>query len=380
MDTIFIIFLLTVSALSLVYLVYGKYQKDKKVKEPHMYVEGLIAMLDGKEELAFSKFRDVVAEDADNIDAYIRIGDILRKYGKNDKALQVHKDLTIRHNITPDQKKNILNSLAIDFIELKDTGSAIAALKELISIDSQSRRAKEMLLDQYIKTGNWESAYETKESLIKLEGGKSKSGLAIFKYLMGEKLVAEKEFHKARLVYKEAIHLNTACTPAYLAIGDSYLAENRMDDAITIWRKMITQAPSEAHLVLGRLKKVLFDVGKYGEISSICNEILAAAETNLTARLTLADYYAKKGEMPMAIEHLNTAVDNYPNSTLPILELIMIYEKAEKKKEVVGLLNKLQDKFENLEAQYTCGRCGYKHKTKIWLCPSCKAVESFTTQ
>ncbi|MFH2035381.1 MAG: tetratricopeptide repeat protein, partial [Candidatus Zixiibacteriota bacterium] len=282
--------------------------------------------------------------------------------------------------IAPDKKINILYSLALDFMELKDNDSAIAALNELISVDSHNRRAKEKLLDLYSRIENWEAAYEIKESLIKNGGGKSKKGLAIYKYLMGKKLATAKEYHKARLMFKEAIHFDAACTPAYLAIGDSYQAENRMDDAIAIWRKMISQVPDEAHLALGRLEKVLFDVGKYGEISSICNDILAVGNKNLTARLMLADYYAKKGDISMAIEHLNTAMDNHPNSSLPVLELIKLYHHTDKKKEVARLLFKLEDKFENIEDRHVCNRCGYKHKTKLWLCPSCKAVDSFNTQ
>ena len=230
MESIVVVFLLALIALIFIYIYYDHFKKEKKVKDPTVYIDALKALLDGYDDLAFSKFREVVAEDSSNVDAYVRIGDILRRYGKPDKALQVHKDLTIRHGLTNDEKKLILKSLSDDFINSKDIASAKAALKELLSLDGNNRWALEKFLDIYSQTGEWEEAFEVKEKLIKQDDSKSKSGLAIYKFLHGEKHFNEKEYHKARVHFKEAISIDPRCVPAYLYIGDSYLAENREED------------------------------------------------------------------------------------------------------------------------------------------------------
>lgn len=377
METIFIVFLLAVIALILIYYSYGRFRRDKKGKDRTSYIESLKALLDGQEESAFSKFRDVVSEDSENIDAYIRIGDILRKYGKADKALQVHKELTLRHGLSIDEKILILKALTQDFIVLKDYQSASMSLKEMLSLDGDNRWAVEKLLDINSMTEDWEAAYEVKERLLKLDGDRSKTGLAIYKFLLGEKLYDDREYHKARVMFKEAININSACTPAYLYIGDSYLAENRLEDAVAIWRKMIKAVPDEAHHVVGRLKKALFDLGKFGEISAVCNEILESSPKNLDARLTLADYHHKKGEDSIATEHLNTAIDEHPDSYMPILNLAKLYLASDEKKKLGNLINKLEEHREAVEHQYHCSRCGHKSSTKKWFCPSCKAVDGF---
>nr|MBN2278031.1 tetratricopeptide repeat protein [candidate division Zixibacteria bacterium] len=378
MDTIIIVFLLAVIALILVYFFYDRYRKEKKGKlDPSVYIDGLKAMLDGREELAFTKFRDVVSADSENIDAYIRIGDILRKYGKPEKALQVHKDLTLRHGLSTGDKRRVLRSLAQDFINLKDTESASTALREIITLDHHDRWAKERLLDVYCQAEDWTAAFETKESLLKLEGAKSRAGLAIFKFFQGEKLYQDKEYHKARVIFKEAINLSNACTPAYLYIGDSYVAENRLEDAVQIWRKMIKAIPDEAHLVLGRLKKALFDLGEFGEISNICNEILESSPKNLQAQLTLADYHYKKGEFDLALEYYNAAMEENPDSYIPILDLAKLYLASGDKKKLGALIRKLEERREVSEQEYHCSRCGQKVTSRKWLCPSCKAVDSF---
>jgi lipopolysaccharide biosynthesis regulator YciM len=377
METVLIVFLLAVIALILIYFFYDKYKKDKKSTYPTAYIDGLRALLDGREDTAFARLREVVSVDTNNVDAYIRIGDILRKYGKVDRALQVHKDLTIRHDLSENDKVMILRAMAQDYFELNENPAALAALKELLSLDSANRWALEKLLDLYARLEDWEAAFEIKERHLKIDGNRSKKGLAIYRFFQGEKLHKEREFHKARILFKEAVHFDPACTPAYLYMGDSYLAENRVEDAVAVWRRMLKAIPDESHLVVGRLQKALFDLGKFSEIANICNEILAAAPRNLDARITLADYHYKKGEYSLAAEHLNTAIEDHPDSYIAILDLAKIYLTIGEKKKLGGLIARLEEKREAIERQYHCSRCGHKTPTKAWLCPSCKAVDSF---
>ncbi|UCD17919.1 MAG: hypothetical protein JSV44_03165 [Candidatus Zixiibacteriota bacterium] len=349
MDTIIIIFLLAIIALILVFIYYDRYKKDKKGKDPALYIEGLRALLDGREEAAFHKFREVVAEDSGNIDAYLRIGDILRKYGKADKALQVHKDLTLRHGLTAAEKRAVLRGLTEDFLHLGETALASAALKELLSLNPGDRWAHERLLQLYTEDADWDRAYAIKEKLIKLDGNRSKKGLAIYKFHQGENLFRDKDYHKARMLCKEAISMDPGCVPAYIMIGDSYLLENRVEDAVAVWHKMVRAVPDEAHRVLSRLKKALFDLGRFGDISTVCEDILEASPKNLDARLTLADYHLKKGEHSIAAEHLQTAIDDHPDSYIPILELAKLYLAAGEQKKLSELIDALRERREVLE-------------------------------
>ena len=378
METVAIIAVLAIVGVAAIYLLYDRTRKEKRAKDPSAYIDGLKALLEGRDEQAFSKFREVVAEDSSNIDAYIRVGNILRKYDKADRALQVHKDLTLRQGLTREQKASILHAMADDYIALADNHSAESALQELLKNEPHSRRATEKLLEVYCRLEDWDAAFETKESLIKLSGDKSRADLAIFKYFQGAKLYDEKKYHKARVIFKEAINFNSKCTPAYIYIGDSYISENRVEDAVAIWRKMLRAIPEDAHLVLGRIKKALFELGRYGEISDICREIIEVSPTSLDARLDLADYYAKKGEYGMAIEHLRTAADNHPDSYLPTLELAKLYLIADEKDKLKDLLNRLDGRYGSLEYQYRCKKCGNISKQKLWLCPKCYAVDSYS--
>ncbi|MCB2201406.1 tetratricopeptide repeat protein [bacterium] len=320
-----LIVLVLVFGATALYLAYERFFKRTSETESELYVRALGDLLDGRTESAFTKLRQVVAENTNNIDAYLRLGRILREHNKPERALQVHKDLTLRTGLERHMKSKILTELVEDYLALNDLDTAEKALHELVSLDSRGRWAHRKLLTVQEKRQQWEAAYDTAVALLKLEGNKSKKPLARFKLHMASQLYRKREYHKARIVYKEAIGLNPSLVDAYLAIGDSYALESRLEDAVNFWRKLISAVPEKGHLVIDRLKKTLFDLGRYGDMVEICESILEHDPKNLEARLTLAEFHEKKGDGDLACEVLESLVDDYPENLTVLIEVIRLY-------------------------------------------------------
>ncbi len=337
-----LVFLLLAMVAFAFYLGYERVFRRKGKPESSAYLDALRDLLDGRQESAFTKLRQVVMEDSTNLDAYLRLGQILRENNQPERALQVHKDLALRPGLSLQDKVAILRHLASDSLAASDAKMAEEALRELISLDSSNHWAHTRLLTLLEKDQKWEAAYECAVQILKLEANKSKKPLAKYKYQEGEQLARKREYHKARILYKEAIGLDQTFTGAYLAIGDSYYEENRLDDAVTFWTKLITAVPDQGHLVIDRLQKAFFDLGRFGEIQNICQIILDHAPKNPEARRALAEFYEKKGDMDLAAEMWEQLVDDYPQDHLYLLELIRVYlEKGEKKK-ISRLFNTLE--------------------------------------
>ncbi|MCK4462661.1 MAG: tetratricopeptide repeat protein, partial [candidate division Zixibacteria bacterium] len=118
-----------------------------------------------------------------------------------------------------------------------------------------------------------------------------------------------------------------------LVIGDSYVEEQRYEDAVNFWKKLIEAVPAEGYRAIERLKKALFDLGRYGDIAQICEDILRHSPRDLQARLSLAEFHEKKGELDLAEEILTQIVEEEPDNLEPILELIRIHvDKGDQKK------------------------------------------------
>ncbi len=326
------------------YYLYERYVAHQSQTSSDLYMEALKDLLDGHQEKAFSKLREVVADDSTNIDAYIRLGIILRENNKPSQALQVHKDLTLRNSLSADIKVEILKQLYLDYIDLKEFDTAEAALRELVEVKPKHRWALIKLLELQKEQAKWDEAYETAVRLLKIEENKSKKPLAAFKYKKGEQLFKKREYHKARVLFKEALGFDPQYVDAYLAIGDSYQEEERFEDALNFWNKMISNVPNQGHQVIERLKKVLFDLGRYGEINKICENILAHSPKNLTARLCLAEFYEKKGDTDLAEEILVSIIEDYPDDIKSVIELVRIYLFNNNSKKIEQLLKTIDQK------------------------------------
>jgi lipopolysaccharide biosynthesis regulator YciM len=326
------------------YLGYDRLFRNPGKPDDRQYVEALRDLLDGRQESGFAKLRQVVAEDSGNLDAYLRLGQILRDNGQAARALQVHKDLTLRHGLTKSDKVMILRQIAADCLAIGDDQLAVSALREMVGIDAANLWAYNQLLKLQERQQAWGDAYDTAVKILQLEANKSKRPLARYKFQAGEQCYRKREYHKARVLYKEAIGLDQNLVPAYLAIGDSYQEENRLEDAVTFWGKLIATVPDQGHLVIDRLKRVLFELGRFGDIQDICESILTASPQNIEARLTLAEFYEKKGDLDQAIELLEKIVDDYPFDYPSVLELIRAYLERNDTRKIGRLLKTLESK------------------------------------
>lgn len=345
-----LIFLMLGALAAAFYFAWERFVKPPPKSDSELYVAALRDLLDGRPEKAFAGLRQVVAEDSSNIDAYLRLGQILRQSNKADRALQVHRDLTLRSDLTANEKAAVLAQLAEDYAALDDLETAIAALDELKSLQSGNRQALTRLLELQKQAGQWDGAYDTAVAIIKLDSGKSKKSLARYKFQQGLQLFNKREQHKARVVFKEAIGLDPEFVPAYLTIGDSYCLEERFEDAVNFWNKLIAAVPEEGHQVIDRLKKALFDLGRFGEIGEICRNILAHAPQNVEARMMLAEFYQKKGELAPARDLLNEVVEDNPDDMRAVLELVRVYLEGNETRKITDLLGRLEKRWETKKA------------------------------
>jgi lipopolysaccharide biosynthesis regulator YciM len=344
----FLILLLVVVA---AYLIYERFFSMTSKPDSRSYVDALRDLLDGRQESAFSKLRQVVAEDAGNLDAYIRLGRILRENNQPVRALQVHKDLTLRSGLHRTERTAILREIAADCLALDDAKTAEAALRELLALDAADYWGNTHLLSLQEKTQRWDEAYDTAVQILKLEGNKSKKPLARFKYEAGRQHFRKREYHKARVAYKEAIGLDPSLVAAYLSIGDSYYEEKRFEDALTFWNKLITSVPDQGHRVINRLQKTLFELGRFGEIQSICEAILDHSPRNFEARHALAVFYEKKGSVDQAIEIWESILEEQPDDGRATLDLVRVYLEKGFQKKVLALIKTLQRKREQPSGQ-----------------------------
>jgi len=362
---------------SVMAFLWSKAKRGKRKISPQLYIDALKALLSGEEKVAFQKFKEVARGDPENVDAYLKLGDLFRKNKRYGKALQIHRELTLRPSLSLEEKNEVLKSLAEDFSASGNHDKAISVLEELYKASEKDKQVAQRLLSEYEETERWEEAFELRKKTFSRKENQTNKILALYKVLWGKARAEGGELHKARVAYKEALNYDESCVPAYIYLGEAYHQDERLKDAVEYWKKLLEMVPDAGYLVFDKLEKTLFELGEYGDIPEIYEYILSRNPKNTFALFSLARIYEKKGMVEPAIERYKEILDTDPVFLSARLSLAKLYQQEGRKEESVDLLDSLIEGFPPAEKDFICQWCGHESSKPLWRCPSCKTWNSF---
>ncbi len=290
-------------ALVLLAIRLDRLRRTKISRGRNPYMEALLHLINDEENLAYSKLVETVRLDTSNIDAYIILGDILRKRGELERALKVHRNITIRSDLTTQANVTVLKSLSLDYIALKHWKSAEETLLKLDRIKKSDTWPRMRLLEILEEQEKWKEAYEL-ASVLEGEPEITDERLAGYKVARARALTEQGAYHKSRIILKEALKHDPSCAEAYLAIGDTYTDEERIDDAVQWWEKLVENVPDRVTEAFSRLENALYQIGEFSRMADIYSNHLTANPASAETALALAHLLERKGEVGKAVEVL----------------------------------------------------------------------------
>ncbi|MBC8182786.1 tetratricopeptide repeat protein [candidate division KSB1 bacterium] len=342
------------------------------------YTTALNYLISGDKKSALKKLREAVQYNTSNIDAYIKIGDIYREQGFHDRAIKIHRGLTVRRNLTLGQKIDLYKSLIKDYESARKFERAVSVADNLIDLTANEIWAQKIKLKVYENAGKWDDAIEVLKTLQKTAGEKDSCLLALYKVESGARLIRKGKEKEGRVKFREAIKLDKKCPPAHLNLSDSYLKEERYKDALTELKKFMTQDPDKAYLAFNRIKNILFRIGSFGEIETIFIKLLEKNPDNVSIRLALADVYERKGKLNKAIDLCYEALEKNANSNEAKLQLTRFLPRINKKDEALKYaLDIIENTCRQKDKNTICKECGYLADEPLWRCPNCFNWNSF---
>ena len=228
---------------------FGLFKPSVSAKD--LYIKGLNLLLENRSEEAIRYLTECVRLDSEIADAYLLLGNLFRERGEWERAEKVHAELLLRPALGPDLKNKVKLSLIRDYLAGKKHTKAEQLILEAAETNKQLW-LKEELLNIYEATGNWEKAVELKIDIDKEKGIDDPEKLALYYLEYGRTLMA-KNGRAARIEFKEAIKKNAQLPWPYIFIADTYFAENREDDALEFWSKLMDTVPEKAHLLFEKM-------------------------------------------------------------------------------------------------------------------------------
>ncbi|MFQ5648873.1 MAG: tetratricopeptide repeat protein [bacterium] len=342
--TVILLFIILSALAALIALLLFKKKPESPVDEAALdYAEGLNLLLCGKKDEALKKLRQTVAKDSQNIDAYLKIGDILRELGQVERAINVHKYLTVRSGLSLKQQQNILHSLAEDYRAAQQFDKALNVINKVLEQDRHVLWALEMKLALYEAKEDWPRAFQTYKDLRQKNGELKNDRLALYKVQEGLKLLKSQHEKEAQSRFKDAIKIAPNCPPGYIYLADSYIKEERKSDALSVLKQFVEKVPSQSFLAFERIKELLYEGGVYGEIENLYLDIIKTQPDNLMARLALAENYEKKGETDKAIATCLSVLEKEAENKTAKSHLVRLYHKSGDSTEALRIALELID-------------------------------------
>jgi lipopolysaccharide biosynthesis regulator YciM len=356
-------------------IVFKKRTKSKSGENE--YIEAIHLLLADKKDEALDRLKRTIKKDSGNIMAYITLGDILRDKGYPLRAVKIHRNLLVRGDLTESQIETILHHLVLDYQAGSMFDKAVEMSERLIQRNKKRLQYQELLIRLCEEKGDWERAFTHTQNINKWRKRKTQDMLALYKVQSGLDMVGRNAEREGRIRFREALKFDKKCIPAYLYWGDSYKRDNRLLDACKVWKEFTEKNPEWAHLAFERLKGVLFDLGRYGEMEGIYQEVIGKNPKHTDAYISLAELYRKEGRTEEAMDMVQRIIDKDPESLRARLLLAQLFRQTGDQTAALEQALKGLEMESAKASHFSCSNCGNESKEPLWYCPQCHAWNTY---
>lgn len=339
------------------------------------YIDALRLLVDGDRRRAFEKLQAAVRSGSAPTDAYIRLGKLLREDGDASKALQIHKSLTVKSDLTRAEKVELFVNIAEDYSRLGRADQAVSVLETVVrKLNLRDAPVYTILARESHRLGRTEDAYGYLRDLKKVDSLGDRE-IALYLASAGSGLGAERA-RDARRTLQRALKHDANCAPAHLALGDVEESADDAGRAIEHWRRAAVLSAELSRPALTRLAKLMFERGTFSEIENVYREVLTARPDDEYATLSLASFYRKQGRIEDAILMLEEYRAAHPRSVESTLLLTGMYAAARDTAELERFLDENENEAISNE-RYACSACGRESDTMRWHCTQCNSFDTF---
>ena len=238
----------------------------------------------------------------------MQLGNILRKEN-TDQAIKIHQSLTVRPNLSPDQRVQIHKELAKDYIEIGHTKNALEEAKKILLIEKRNLWSIKFLIKTSEENQDWEEAAKWSKHLQKISGKKELNDLSRFDIYKGLDCMRNGKIDDARSFFKIAIKKSPDNSQAYKHLGDLYEKKRDLVKALENWQTYATKDENSGIDVYHKIESALFDLGRYSEVENFYQKLISLDKFNLEAVIKLANVLEEKGEINAALSLVENLSD-----------------------------------------------------------------------
>lgn len=340
------------------------------------YIDALHALIEGRSDDALKLLIDAVKMGESSTDAYLQLGNLLRDKGQNDRALQLHKGLMVRRDLSDAEEKAVTVAIADDFDALGKTDRAVQTLEQL----SRRRKDPEIMLSLHRfhhRNGDYDKAFASLKDVGKLDrscdGGKRAAYLASVADRLihdGQSSEAERYLDRSRKEERDSI-------PALYLSGMQAMKDGDLDAASRNLERLLEIDIGYFTEVLPHLKKALFESGRFQNLERLLTSLIKKHPEKMELLTELASFHERKGELDSAIRILEEEKNILSGDPVASARLASLYLQLGDTESARRTLETLDVDSKN-KIIYYCRVCGNVSSAPLSYCNVCSNFDSFT--
>jgi len=343
---------------------------------PRSYFAGLNFLLNEQPDRAIESFIEATRSDPQTTELQFALGNLFRRRGETDRAIQIHQALVKREDIKPELRLNARLELGQDYLKagLLDRAEEVFVGLRNTPLDMA---ALHHLLDIYQQEKEWAKAIEIARALPPGESHRAQKDIAQFLCELATHALAQSRYNDARPLLEDALATHRKCVRALVLMGDLHAAEQHWELAIEQWQRVEQQNPVYLALVAGRLTDAYRKLGRERQ------------------GITLLKSYL---ERHTSLDLLDVVFKEELDTEGPAGALALVRDELRRNPTLLGLDKLLEAQMQTLPpesrtdsdlmkgiihahtrrvARYRCDTCGFKARQFHWRCPACGGWETY---
>jgi len=342
----------------------------KKGQQP-AFLKGISSMLAQETDKAIAELTQAVELDSETVETYIALGHLYRSKGIFDRAISLRQSIIARPRLAPGLKIQALYDLGVDYRMGGFLSRAIETFEQVLAEDSHHQAALRDLVQVYEEIQDWDKALEAQRRLDRLTGRSNPTILAHLLTERGKKHQAAGDQAEAKVSFRKALSLDKHSVSALLALGDLFLAQGEVKNALSTWRRIAAAAPRLAFMALERVIERDW-TGREAEAVEEFIEALVAESKDPWAQFLAARHLAARGKEQETVAALRKVFELAPGFLPAHRDLGLILMDQGQIDEILTAYQNLLGQLPGARREFECRHCGYRSGELEWKCPSCR--------
>jgi lipopolysaccharide biosynthesis regulator YciM len=336
---------------------------------PH-YTEGLHGLATGQLDAAVRELEKVLRDHPDAVEVQQVVSHLYREVGRVERAIEIHRELLARTDLTRAERVHALASLGTDYRKAGLLDRAASAYQEALDIDPRNLHAlagKQKLLEEQRL---WRDAYEVQTRIARMRKSEDHSVLAHLQVELGREALRAGRTDAAEEAFRTALSLDRRVFPAHLGLAAVWLGRDPRR-AAQILEDAIAASPERAYLAFADLEKAYAACGEPSRFAALCERLVEKDPRDFRAGLALARHLRADGRAAEAFGLLLRAIEANPHVLLVHLEVWRTLR-------ALGTLGPEEQRYvATVEGAalyldpHICTVCRYRADEMLWRCPHC---------